>query len=134
MTLRNDLIKLAHENPELRAQLLPLVGKTAGSNGWDTLRQIADYKELVLVHRSLAGADDQSAGLLRDVMDKLADELEISRGAQEALNRLQWIAKNGKRADSDLLRNNIFKAANSLGIKLPSGMFASQGKPRSSKG
>lgn len=37
MSLRNDLIKLAHENPELRADLLPLL-KTAADQviGWDS--------------------------------------------------------------------------------------------------
>jgi len=104
--------------------------KTGSDSGWDILRQLADYDDLVRVHRSLHGADDQSAKLLREVMDKLAKELKISRGAEHALSRLMWIAKNGLKADNSLLRNNIFKAANSLGLKLPSAMFASQSLER----
>ncbi len=98
----------------------------AGGNGWQTLRLLVDYDKLIRVHRSLSGADDQSAGLLRDVMDKLGDELDISRGAEEALSRLRQIAESGERWSPELLRNNIFKAANSLNMRLPSGMFASE--------
>jgi hypothetical protein len=104
--------------------------KTGSDNGWDILRQLANYDDVVRVHRSLSGADDQSAKLLREVMDKLAKELKISSGAKEALSRLVWIAKNGLKADPALLRNNIFKAAHSLKLKLPSMMFASQSLER----
>ena len=104
--------------------------KMGSDSGWDILRQVADYDDLVRVHRSLSGADDESAKLLREVMDGVAKELKISKGAQEALSRLVWIARNGKKGNSALLRNNIFKAAHSLGLKLPSMMFASQGLER----
>jgi hypothetical protein len=97
--------------------------KKKKASGFGLLKDVVDYTELVRVHRSLAGADDQSAKLLREVMAKLGDELELSRGAQEALQRLRGIASQGKSWDTALLRNNIFKAANSLGLRLPSAMF-----------
>jgi len=49
----------------------------------------------------------------------------LSSGAEHALSRLQGIVQYAKKWDISLLRNNVFKAANAVGIKLPSGMFAS---------
>jgi hypothetical protein len=67
--------------------------------------------------------DDQSAELIYVILSKLQDELNISDGAKTALNRINTISEHTKEWDPALLRNNIFKAANSLGIYLPSGMF-----------
>jgi hypothetical protein len=101
--------------------------KTA-SNGHIMLQGLVDFRKLGKVRSSLKGVDDQSAELLRDVLEELADAMELTSGQQQALNRLKWVAEKGGSADPSLLRNNIFKAANSLGMKLPSGMFASQRK------
>ena len=100
-------------------------GKTAG-NGLIMLQGLVDFRKLGKVRSNLKGVDDQSAELLRDVLAELADAMELTSGQQQALNRLKWVAEKGGSADPALLRNNIFKAANSLGMKLPSGMFASQ--------
>lgn len=102
-------------------------GKKA-SSGRDLFEGLVDYSGLVSVYRTLSKVDRQAADLLRDVMDQLTEELELSRGAQEALNRVRTIASRGQSWDPALLRNNIFKAANLLGMKLPSGMFASEQK------
>ena len=101
--------------------------KTA-SNGHIMLQGLVDFRKLGKVRSNLKGVDDQSAELLRDVLEELADAMELTSGQQQALNRLKWVAEKGGNADPSLLRNNIFKAANSLGMKLPSGMFASQRK------
>jgi hypothetical protein len=121
--LRNAVIRLAHDKPELREDLLPLVSKEA-SEGADILYTlVGGQNPLLAVHRRLSKEDKQSADLLYKVMSALMDKLDLDRGASEALSRLQGIVKNGSRWNAGLLRNNVFKAANSLGIKLPSGMF-----------
>jgi len=94
-------------------------------SGTDILRSLVDYRGFVKLHSRLRKEDAQSADLMRDVWDRITDELDMSRGAQEALSRLQDISSRGANWDVALLRNNIFKAANSLGMKLPSMMFAS---------
>lgn len=94
-------------------------------DGTDILRSLVDYKGFVKLHSRLRKEDAQSADLMRDVWDQLTGELELSRGAQEALSRLMGICSRGANWDVALLRNNIFKAAHSLGMRLPSAMFAS---------
>jgi len=70
--------------------------------------------------------DDQSAKLLVPILHKLSSQLEISGGAMDAITRLVDVAKSAHKWQPSLLRNNIFKAADSLGIPLPSGHFASE--------
>jgi len=67
--------------------------------------------------------DDQTHKLAIETYQKLWKRLLIKSNEREALNRLTNSIKNKKRWKSDLLRNNIFKAANSIKIKLPSSMF-----------
>ena len=102
--------------------------KTAGSFASDMLFGIIDRKGLIEVQRVMKKAgDEQSVKLLREIQMKLINTLLLSfdRGAEEAINRLTGLANRVKSWDPALIRNNIFKAANSLGINLPSGMFAS---------
>ena len=94
--------------------------KTAG---FGLLDQVLDTRGILDAQRHLKGVDDQSAGLLVEVLYQLSDAMELKSSETAALKRMQWVAKN-KRGDYAMLRNNIFKAADSLGIKLPSGMFA----------
>ena len=54
---------------------------------------------------------------------KLAKAFELKNDQQEALNRLRQSVKRASSMDSALHRNNIFKAANALGIRLPSLSF-----------
>ena len=70
--------------------------------------------------------DGQSAKLLVSIFHKLSSQLEISGGAMDAITRLVDVAKSAHKWQPALLRNNIFKAADSLGIPLPSGHFASE--------
>jgi len=65
--------------------------------------------------------DEQTYGLMVEVYDRLAKELELTSNQREALNRLRSSAEG--RFKSEMHRNNIFKAAHALGIKLPSSMF-----------
>jgi len=116
-----------------RASLEKQWGPTAAvhkraNSGYDVLMMVLglNSSEYMRVYSAIEKDDEQSAELLQEVLSKLSDELEISNGAESALTRIQGVIKNHKHWGPDLLRNNIFKAANSLGIHLPSGMFASE--------
>jgi hypothetical protein len=95
------------------------------ASGFNILKELVDYDKLVDVNFDLEDLDKQSAKLLGQIISKLAKELELPRNSEAALNRLRSIARNGSKWDPALLRNNVFKTADLLGIRLPSGMFAS---------
>jgi len=118
--LRARTIRLAEENPELRPHLLPLLRKTASDS---MLEYVISQHGMMTLMDELEDVDDQSKDLAYDVYRALQKKLELPRGEQEALGRLRGCVENAKRWDPALLRNNIFKAAHSLGIRLPSGMF-----------
>ena len=124
-TLRSSVIRLAHQNPALRPHLLPLLkeaatDKTASDS---VLEYVLPQREMMEVFRSLEGKDAMSAQLFVDVYSALRKRLDLSDGEAEALRRIKDVVTRGKNWDADLLRNNIFKAANALGMKLPSGSF-----------
>ena len=67
--------------------------------------------------------DEQTWKLAVDVYRKLEKEFRVDGGQKEAINRLKMCVKNARSYDQGLHRNNIFKAAHALGMKLPSGSF-----------
>jgi len=96
--------------------------KTANT-GYDILKSLIDYNDFLTLHHRLEKEDEQSANLMGDIFSALAKEFKISSGAERALSRMRDITSRGQHWDASLLRNNIFKAADSLGMKLPSSMF-----------
>lgn len=74
--------------------------------------------------------ETQKAGdiqrMAEDVYIKLQERLQLSDRENEALNRLLVSIKNYHQWDLALIRNNIFKAGDSLGIKLPHSIFAAK--------
>jgi thioredoxin-like negative regulator of GroEL len=111
-------VKLA---AELRA-LADRVASTERTASVDVLDYLVDQNELSDIYDKLS-EDQQSADLFVAVYHKLGNELKLSSGGQEALSRVLDIVRRGKNWQIDLLRNNVFKAANALGMHLPSGMF-----------
>jgi hypothetical protein len=94
------------------------------SKGGEIVKQLlGGDRNFILAYYEVEKKDEQSAELMREVFEKLAKQLDLNTREAEALNRLRNVTENAKRWDAGLLRNNIFKAANSLGIKLPSAMF-----------
>ena len=130
MSIRSKAIKLAYERPDLRPKLLPLIkakesSKTAHA-GSEILWRLLDQRDFFKLYRTVEKQDKQSAQLLQDITDKLSDSLKIKDNEYNAISRLTQLIKGGQNWDISLQRNNIFKAADLMGIKLPSGMFASQ--------
>lgn len=72
--------------------------------------------------------DSQSAELAREVYQKLWQLTTLKPNEMGALNRLRNSIAKYDSWDASTQRNNIFKAADLLGIKLPSYMFASTGE------
>jgi len=96
------------------------------NSGMDILWELlGGRRKFFDAYRVIEKEDKQSAELLNATFDKISKELDLSSGAEHALSRLQGIVQYAKKWDISLLRNNVFKAANAVGIKLPSGMFAS---------
>ena len=119
--LRSKLIRLAHQNPELRADLLPLL-KEAGSkeaSGDGLIEYVLPRGEVERVYHSLENQEDeQSSQLLMEVYFALQERLKLSDRENQAVNLLRRvITRPGDH------RHNIFKAADALGMKLPSKLF-----------
>lgn len=125
-TSRSNLIRLASTFPigskERETYLAQIVPKVASSN--DIIEYVLPEQELMkLVDVLEKAGDTQSSALVMEVYQKLAERLEITTNEASALNRLKNTIQAADSWRPDLLRNNVFKAADLLGIKLPSGMF-----------
>lgn len=73
------------------------------------------------VASSMEQQDEQTADLMSQVYIHLSDKLLLPAAENSALSRLRGVVDRGTTGAE--ARNQIFKAANELGIKLPSGMF-----------
>ena len=81
---------------------------------------VIDQRELAKLRGYV---DEQSYELAVEVYHQLHDDLKISENQKEAINRIKMSMERSATMDKALHRNNIFKAAHALGIKLPSSMF-----------
>lgn len=128
---RADLVRVAQEKPQLRAKLVPFLRKTATDKSASLARNmvfsVIDRKGLLKVQDIMRKAgDQQSVKLITEIQGTLVDLLNFTSSEEAAVHRLADLANRGPSWNIDLIRNNVFKAANGLGIKLPSGMFASE--------
>ena len=105
------------------SELAARVAVEKSSSGQDLFHLIVPQRDVMKMYSRLSDEDEQSAELYSETINKLTDLLDLTRGAQEALRRIQDVSDRGQRWDISLLRNNIFKAADAVGIRLPSGMF-----------
>jgi hypothetical protein len=94
--------------------------KSASRMGVDIFRSFVDPKKFIATRRVLS-MDKQSQDLLRQIQTELLDRLTPDDSTERALNRLSNLLSGSQ--DPANLRNQIFKVANELGIRLPSGMF-----------
>jgi hypothetical protein len=84
---------------------------------------LIDYSE-VIDQRDVAGlrsnADEITYKLAVDVYRNLRKRFELSSGEKEAIKRLQAATDMN---NPEMIRNNVFKAADALGMKLPHSSF-----------
>jgi len=96
------------------------------SIGTDVFRSHVDRRQWVAIQKILRAAqDEQSLKLLDEIQWHFVERFDLKDAEERAWNRLRNMVHDGERWPADLLRNNVFKVANELGINLPSGMFAS---------
>lgn len=126
MSFKNVRTEMKFKNAEdVVAGMDALLNKRA-SLGSENLARLVDVRGLAKVKQALAKAGDkQSVDLLRDIQMELLNRLGMDDSTERAINRLAQVARDGQRWDVALVRNNVFKVANELGLKLPSMMFAS---------
>jgi len=92
---------------------------------YDVFFEIVDKRKWSAIRQALNKAGDkQSVGLWSEASLKLSKALELSTNEEYALNRMKNLMDRPT-TDPAGMRNQVFKIANELGIKLPSGMFAS---------
>ena len=95
---------------------------------FDIMDALLPQRDVVdLMERLERDGDRQSSDLAMACYEKLSDKLKLSDNEEYALARF----KNSTRRndwDAATQRNNLFKAADLLGLKLPSHFFASDEK------
>lgn len=127
--LRNRLIKLAHENPKLRKDILPLL-KSAGTDkvarSTSLIEGMLPEKSVADCSRKISKTDEQTSGVFLDVYYKLSEQFDPSDKQRYALNKMQFLVRNCDKMEPALIRNQVFKAADMLGMRLPHSIFASQ--------
>jgi hypothetical protein len=80
------------------------------------------------IRRALSkDGDEASVKLWDESARKIAKELEMPSSFDVALTRMMNLVERGPR-DPDMTRNQVFKIADLLGIKMPHGIFASTDK------
>lgn len=96
--------------------------KQAMSVGKEIFRSMVDMRELGKARSQLRKAgDDTTYALMLEVMEKVISELEPkNRGVGRAINRLSGIKSS---SNPEMIRNQVFKAADELGIRLPHSHF-----------
>ena len=98
--------------------------KQAG--GYDDLKAVIgddQYRTLILLRRNLHGATEAStetSNLLSDCIAEMAKKLKLDTNTKTALNKMRNL---NDKMRPDAARNQIFKIADLLKIKLPSGSF-----------
>jgi hypothetical protein len=118
--LRNDLIKLAYENPDIRPSILPLLApveandRTAGSNAM--AMDLLGAKDIQAFSRILRKSDPAMYKMFRNIVIYFGDKFD--RNEEQAYNMLRnMMAQPG---DFDLMkRNQLAKIADLLGMRTP---------------
>lgn len=120
---RASLIRLASSLPvgsEERKVILAGLEKSASMMGNDILNSFVDPKKFMATRNKLS-MDKQSQDLLLEVRRELLKRLAVDDSTERAINRLSNLVSGSQ--DPTNLRNQIFKVADELGIRLPSAMF-----------
>ena len=111
-----DVVKLRGASPVDEGAVASRVASRVAADS--LIDSVIDKRDLFKLKSKV---DEQTWDLAREVYLSLMRSLELSPAQREALNRLRMsISSNYAPA---MHRNNIFKAAHSLGIRLPSSSF-----------
>ena len=89
------------------------------AGGMNLIWEILDQKKL---SKQMLKMDAESKKLVWEVVKILSDSLTLRDRQQQAFNRLRNMIAMGHENEA-MLRNQVFKIANELKIKLPSSSF-----------
>ena len=95
------------------------LGQVNEAKGQNMLWQLIDQRKL---SKQLSNMDEDSKKLIRQITDILGNSLTLPDRQGQAFNRLNNLIEGGGTKEG-MLRNQVFKIANELGIKLPSSSF-----------
>jgi hypothetical protein len=88
------------------------------ASAYDVMGYVVPKMDFYRLERKV---DDETWEMAREVYLVLAEKLKLTSAEEGALNRLRNSVDSNMQEDAH--RNNIFKAANLLGIRLPSSSF-----------
>ena len=89
------------------------------AKGQNMLWDLIDQRKL---GKLMGNMDEQSKKLISQILDILQNSLTLPDRQGQAFNRLSNLVQS-KQNNEGMLRNQVFKIANELGIKLPSSSF-----------
>jgi len=122
-SIANPLVDVEVEE-DVKTPLGSAIQQLRESVGHDMLNKVIDYKDSIALYEKIKKEDRQAADLYRELLYVLAEKLTpTDPNVEQALNRVLGMLSRGKSWDAGMLRNSVFKAADLLGIKLPSGSF-----------
>ena len=108
---------VAQELVDVARLLAPAKERRASTS---ILDEILSQRDLLKLEDEV---DEQTWDLAVETYMALGKALQLSNNQWGAFNRLRQSVDRASSMGSDLHRNNIFKAAHALGIKLPSSSF-----------
>lgn len=89
------------------------------AGGMDLFYKIVPQKDATDLYDRLIKEDMQTADLFTEVIQAIQKALDLDSGSEAALFRIMAAVHNRRSWDVDLLRNNIAKAANAVGVRIP---------------
>lgn len=107
------------------AEVIKMLNKKA-SDGAEILEMLIAEENLFKAQDEIQKNDKQTATLIGDIYGYFVKRFSLTSREQEALNKLKRVSEMKNFDDA---RNQIFQAADALGLKLPSKVFASAEKP-----
>jgi hypothetical protein len=90
------------------------------ASGQNMLWDLLDQRKL---GKLMGSMDDQSKKLIDQILDIFQKSLTLPDRQGQAFNRLSNLIQTGGSQTEGNLRNQVFKVANELKIKLPSSSF-----------
>jgi|AntRauTorckE6833_2_1112554.scaffolds.fasta_scaffold00008_6 hypothetical protein len=117
--LKDQLIRLGSTNPELRPHIRPVLAELQRTSKLNLMRDIVDLRAFgKLRSQARKGGDEQTADMLKDIFKHFSDRLQLDGGEEKAFNRLNNMLGRPP-SDANMLRNQVAKIADLLGIKTP---------------
>lgn len=118
--LRNRIVRLAYENPELREKLVPLIqdedARQQKIASMDLSRSLMS-DDLNKMLRELRKEDRAMYNVMADILDHFSKK--FTKSDEIAINKINNLIRDYSKLDADQKKNAIAKAADLLGVTRP---------------